>query len=392
MQEAKVITLTVDRDTCKSFQDPANPQITQVQTLLSFREAAKLEQGNANVRTPVEKKPFRRMLHTVEVQPNLFHLKNQGITYLCSKIDIDSKKGQLKLSIPQKGKYGPLNGGHTLAVVQKIVSEKLDEFQQIDNWTDPFVKVNIIACDEKKSNAVDLAGIVESLNTTLAVQPHTFFEYQNRFEDLKEALIKAGFDINLIAFRENEPGKEWDVREILQRMACFLQRWNKDGVLPTSIYRSRGKILGMFVNDDTHSEFVELYDVIGDIITLPEYLQSQFSMGGILRGKKMGRLKVAKLQNKPFQRPGTIWMSEHQMDLAASLPMAAAFRELLVVGDKGRLKWAVDYKKVFERCAINLYNTLANHSARAKTASQLGSDSTYWSNCGNVILKAKGEE
>lgn len=47
--------------------------------------------------------------------------------------------------------------------------------------------------------------------------------------------------------RENED-KEWDIREIIQRMACFLKdRWRS--TQPASMYKSKGKALDLFTND-----------------------------------------------------------------------------------------------------------------------------------------------
>jgi len=104
------------------------------------------------------------------------------------------------------------------------------------------------------------------------------------------ALKKSGFDVSLIAFRENED-KEWDIREIIQRMACFLKdRWKS--TQPANMYKSKGKALDLFTNETTRDEFRKLYDVVGDIITLPEYVQSQFSQGDAVKGRRFGKLKA----------------------------------------------------------------------------------------------------
>ena len=48
--------------------------------------------------------------------------------------------------------------------------------------------------------------------------------------------------------------KEWDVREIVQRLACFLkERWKT--TQPASMYRSKGKALDLYTNEATHEEF-----------------------------------------------------------------------------------------------------------------------------------------
>jgi hypothetical protein len=66
----------------------------------------------------------------------------------------------------------------------------------------------------------------------------------------------AGFDINLMAFRENEE-KEWHVFEIIQRMACFLKE-RCQLTQPASMCRSKGKALELYTNDATRGEFRRL--------------------------------------------------------------------------------------------------------------------------------------
>jgi len=61
-------------------------------------------------------------------------------------------------------------------------------------------------------------------------------------------------------------------------MACFLKdRWKF--TQPTSMYRSKGKALDLFTNDLTRPDCEKLYGVLRDVITLPEFIQSQFSQG-----------------------------------------------------------------------------------------------------------------
>jgi hypothetical protein len=113
----------------------------------------------------------------------------------------------------------------------------------------------------------------------------------------------SGFDVNLVAFRENEE-KEWDIREIIQRMACFLKgRWKF--IHTVSIYKSRGRALDLFTNDTTRPEFEKLYGVAQDIITLPEYIQSEFSRGGAIKGKRFG-LRAVRPCDRRFARPPNI--------------------------------------------------------------------------------------
>jgi len=284
-----------------------------------------------------------------------------------------------------EARFGIADGGHTYEVIRRTV-DRINELREIEGWSEPFVRVHFLAGEIGAMG--ELEEIVEALNTSSQVQQYTLDEYQNKFEDLKTALSMSGFDVGLVAFRENED-KEWDIREIVQRMACFLKdRWKF--VQPTSMYKSKGKALDLFTNDATRLEFEKLYGVVRDIITLPEYVQSEFSRGGAIKGKRFGGLRAVKNLKKPTTRPGTGYVTDHKMDLAASLPIAAAFRELLELrGD--RYHWKVQPGEVFRRSAEELYKVLATKSRTANSVNSLGSDGELWTQAVNIVLRTKDD-
>jgi hypothetical protein len=155
------------------------------------------------------------------------------------------------------------------------------------------------------------------------------------------------------------------------------------------MYKSKGKALDLFTNENTRDEFRKLYDVVGDIITLPEFVQSQFSQA-TGKGRKFGKMRFVKPLKMAEIRPGTNYPTEHQMDLAGSLPIAAAFRELLELkGD--RYCWRVDYKKVFPIAEEELYKVLLSKSRTVKVVNALGADTEYWTQASNIVLRAKDE-
>lgn len=389
-----------DNDHCKRLKDPSGANLYHLEAFLPFTEAVKLEKGNANLRPPSERKrPFQAMLETVEKDPSSFHKKNRGITYLCDKFEYDNARRRLQVTVPvpnlslpsedigeDEPRFGIADGGHTYEVIRLTV-DRINELKETENWSEPFVRVHFLAGEAVVSGEIE--QIVEALNTSSQVQQYTLDEYQNKFDDLKDALAKAGFDISLIAFRENEEEKEWDIREIIQRMACFLKdRWKF--TQPTSMYRSKGKALDLFTNNTTKPEFERLYGVVRDVITFPEFVESQFSLGDSTKGKRFGGLRAVKTLKKAYKRPGTTYMTEHRMDLAASLPIAAAFRELLELkGD--RYQWKVAPETVFKKSAEELYKVLASKSRTAKSVNNLGADTELWTQAVNIVLRTKDE-
>ena len=387
-----------DNEHIKRLNDPADAGLFHLETWLPFSEAVKLEHGNANVRPASErKKPYKDMLDTVETSPSTFHRKNRGIIYLCEKFEFDNGKHVLRVTVPnipahelddlENGdpKFGIADGGHTFSVIEQTVA-RANELSEREGWTEPFVRVHFLAGQAFESG--ELEQVVEALNTSSQVQQYTLDEYQNKFDELKEALKKGGFDPELIAFRENEE-KDWEVREVIQRLACFLKdRWKS--IQPSSMYKSKGKALDLYTSDASRDEFRKLYDVAADVVTLPEFIQSEFSRGDAVKGRKFGKVRAVKTLKKPYTPPGTTYTTDHQMDLAASLPIAAAFRELLEVnGD--RYYWKVDYKEVFKVAAEELYRALLNKVKTAKAVNSLGADTEYWTQCSNIVLRARYE-
>lgn len=384
------IELRVPEDLGRRLKDPANTAIFHFETYLPFTEAVKLERGNANVRPPKDNHPFKEMMKSVEETPELFHLKNRGITYICEKFQYDNQSRNLIISIPNVPKsrldeetsqrFGIADGGHTFKVVEDV-SRDLETYQQLEEWAEPFVRVHFMASQAD----MGIDEVVEALNTSVQVKRFTLEEYRGKFDGLKEALIESNFDISHVAFRENED-KPWQVTEIVQRLACFLKdRWKITP--PSSMYRSKEKALQLFIGDDV-GEFKKLYPIIRDVVTFPEFIQSSLSEN--IEGRRLGKVKGVKKQSKQFRRECTDYLSLYRMDAAIVLPMAAAFRTLLVIrGD--HYQWRVNPYEVFKHCADDLYEVLLGRIRRVKSASQLAADQEYWISCEKVVMGAKDD-
>lgn len=387
-----------DNEMCKRLKDPFEASIYHMEAWLPFSEAAKLDKGNANVRPPNErKKPYRDMLETVEMDPASFHLKNRGIIYRCEKFEYNQNRKILRVVTPfatpeddeeidrLEPRYGVADGGHTFSIIRETLN-RMNELKEKDGWVEPYVRVHFLGGDEFQSG--QLEQLVEALNTSSQVQTFTLDEYRNEFDELKEALKTAHFDLSQVAFTENEE-RPWDIREIIQRMSCFLkERWQY--VQPTNMYKSRGKALDAYTTPEGRTEFRKLYPIITEVLTLPEYIESEFSVGNSVKVKKFGKMRAVKPLKKLYSRPGTGYETLHRMDLALSLPLAAAFRELLELHE-GKYRWSIDPKVVFAYAAEELYRLLVTKIKAAKSVHMLGSDTEYWTQAANIILRAKGD-
>jgi hypothetical protein len=390
---SRTIELSMTEDFGRRLKDPANNTIYHFETFLPFTEAVKLQRGNANVRPPKENSPFKEMMVSVQDNPQFFHLKNRGITYLCEKFQYDNQARKLLVTVPSVPKskldedngprFGIADGGHTFKVVEDVVGD-IDTYRQIEDWIEPFVRVHFMASESDFEDIDD--EVVEALNTSVQVKRFTLEEYRGKFDELKDALTDARFDISQVAFRENED-KPWQVTEIIQRLACFLKdRWKI--IPPSSMYRSKDKALQLFINDEA-GEFKKLYPIIREVVTFPEFIQ--MSLPENVEGRKLGNVKGVKKQQKQFRRECTDYLSLYRMDGAIVLPMASAFRSLLVARGTDGYRWKANPYDVFKHCADSLYEVLLGRVRRVKSASQLAADQEYWISCEKVVMSAKDD-
>jgi AIPR protein len=386
---SEIIELSLAEDLGRRLVDPVDPTIFHFEAYLPFTEAVKLKRGNANVRPPKENHPFKAMMETVEDSPELFHLKNRGITYICERFQYDNKLKRLTVNVPiiprsrqdddDAARFGIADGGHTFRVVEDAV-ENLTLLKATPGWSEPHVRVHFLAGNP---DALSIEDVVEALNTSTQVKTFTLEEYRGKFEALKTALQSSGFDISQVAFRENEE-KEWQVTEIIQRLACFLKdRWRITP--PSSMYRAKDKALQLFLADQG-GEFSKLYPVARDVITLPEFIQS--SLSEYVEGRRLGNVRGVKKQRKQFRREGTDYLSWYRIDGAILLPMAAAFRSLLGLRDNV-FCWKISPYDVFAKCAQDLYDVMLGRIRRVKSATQLAFDKEYWISCENVVMSAR---
>src|ERR1022692_3368508 len=341
------------------------------------------------------------MIKTVEKNPRAFHVKNRGITFVCSAFDItpnNSGVRQLNIHLEKDGdndfidqeltdarKVGITDGGHTFAVISNTM-DRIDKLKALEGWVEPYVRVRFMTSE---AAYVVPEEMVEALNTSTQVKEHTMDEYRNEFQPVKDILAKSGFDINNISFRENDAGT-WDIREILQRLGCFLK--DKPALGP-QLYRSQQKALKMYIDPKGRDEFLALENVMADVAFLPEFIECQFSSKEHMKTRnRFGGLRVVKALSEDFTYPSLNYKTRHRLHLAATLPLAGAFRQLLQTDPKtGKLFWIVDWKEAFKRTADELYRALTSNLASVSAVANLGSDPAYWTTAANVILRIKSE-
>jgi len=85
--------------------------------------------------------------------------------------------------------------------------------------------------------------------------------------------------------------------------------------------------------------------------------QTHFVLGGKHKESESIRgFRAVKPLSNDNSYPGINLRTCHRLDLAATLPLASAFRELLqTYPSTGKQAWAVDWKEAFRRTADELY-------------------------------------
>ena len=139
---SRTVTLAVaNSDLVKRLKDPYSDDLYHLEAILPFGEVVKLDKGNANVRPPDPKKPaYKAMLNTVEAEPQSFHVRNRGITYLCERFNYDNGKGTLTVTVPPGGeqdsekKFGIGDGGHTFAIIHDTVRRAAELKSENEEW------------------------------------------------------------------------------------------------------------------------------------------------------------------------------------------------------------------------------------------------------------------
>src|SRR5579864_4205150 len=120
------IQLKVSPKDIKRLDDPYEEGRYSYEALIPITEAEKLIIGNANPRSQNTLSSLPKEIRkSLEEAPTLFHLKNRGVWIAAKKAEYDNQAGILSLFCPQteEERYGAVDGGHTLAVIQEYLNE-----------------------------------------------------------------------------------------------------------------------------------------------------------------------------------------------------------------------------------------------------------------------------
>lgn len=383
------IQLRVAPKDLKRLDDPFEEGRYSYEAQVPVTEAEKLIVGNANPRNQNTASSIPREIRdSLEQTPRIFHLKNRGIWIAAKKAEYDNQSGLLTLYCPQspEERYGAIDGGHTLAVIQEYLND-LRQNAEVKWSADgkpslkaiPYVNLHVRVGIEDS-----LSDMVSSLNRSAQLKEYTLANYEGEFEELKVALKRENF-FGQIDFKENGQG-QYDALTVIQRLTLFCNGLfpAKSGKHPVVAYSSKAKCLDSFINHKR--EYLALRPIIGDCFRLPDIVErllpkasgsGRFGGYGFVRSLKKPRL-AGSLTGFPENGVVKSWSAESEISAGVIFPITASLRVLVDRKRDGTVVgWRKDPVKFFIENGKELFEPITEFDY--DNPSTLGKNHDLWS-------------
>jgi hypothetical protein len=384
----KDIELRVSPKDIKRLDDPFEEARFSYEAQVPITEAEKLIIGNANPR-------FQKTTNSIpkEIRLSLqdaaknFHQMNRGIWIAAKKAEYDNQTGILKLFCPQSvdERYGAIDGGHTLAVIQEYLND-LRQNPEV-KWSAegrpvgkviPYVPLHIRVGVEEI-----LSDMVSSLNRSAQLKEYTLANYKEEFEELKTLLKHENF-YGQIDWKENGEG-EYDALTVIQRLSLFCNGIfpAKKGKHPVVAYSSKAKCLDLFL--EHKREYLALQPIIGDCFRLPDQIEAMLQKaspsqryGGYGFVTKLKKAKLApSLRECPEHHLVKSWASEYEVTTGVVFLITAALRVLVRRKNDGTvIGWKQDPIDFFAKHGRELFEPVTERDYDNPNA--LGKDHDLW--------------
>lgn len=332
----------------------------------------------------------KKILETLEDQPDLFFLKNRGITILVEGVDFDNQSSTLKVEMSDVSLNGLLDGGHTFRVIRSFIDGMgQDELADIN----ALVKLEILEGVRDRS---DVIGIVEARNTSTQVKEQSIEELKETFAAIKETLRDKPY-ADRIAYKEHElledgSKKDIDIKEILSYLICFDTESFDKGRHPIKAYSTKAVLVEHFSSRKMEMakyvkllpEILELRDEI--YLELPgAYNKSANNEVGGKFGKLTGVTDTSskrRMSNVVLEFTGK--KSHYRIPSGFIYPILASFRNLVGIDDD-RCIWKGNPIKFFEDLKFDLAKRVGGQAKQLGNPNKLGKDVATWQSCYDAV-------
>lgn len=332
-----------------------------------------------NLNTGVAKK-IRTSL--INERSHNFYLLNRGLTISAKSVKYDNKNDLVTVEFEDLEVHGNIDGGHTYKII-------LEEQENLD-FGEQFVKLEILTGVEDIFQELAAAR-----NTSVQVQDKSIAELENRFNIIKNAIVKEPYSHN-IYFRENEKG-EIDVADIIAILNLFnIDKYPNKNENPIISYTGKGQCIKNYIS--THKEFgdtnqnpyIKMQNIIPDIFKLYDHLEKnmrKYYSNGV-SNKKYGAITglVSKKDGKisfktKFYQEDIDYLTPNGF----IYPILGAFRALLKEEDN-KYFWKKDPIKVMDNIGAELVsNTISMSRELGNNPNATGKNKTLWMNLYMIV-------
>jgi hypothetical protein len=258
--------------------------------------------------------------------------------------------------------HGIANGGHTREI---IVTSRDDLLASLTNGgpINQYVKIEVLT-GIPDTIVSEIAG---GLNTTIQVQKWSLAELERQFDWIKEALRGAPYE-DLIAYRENQPGTEYDVRDILVILDLFnvTDFDNASNEHPTRAYSSKASVLELYLAHP--AKYEALSTILPDMLTLHDTISYEARELHNAAGGRAARLAFVEQRRRgTFRFPFIDKEGSYRLMKGALFPMLGAFRWNVTEDPQtGKAAWRSGFPAV-----LDLWRSVgAELMAASQTASE----------------------
>ena len=338
------------------------------------------------------------LLNKEPATPNVFHLKNKGITLSAKKVHrISDQEFDVEFAPGQ----GILDGGHTYEICQEnlteiekrnaLLREKLDSDDEVEGvLIEQFVSLYVLT-----GLPVELtAEVAGGLNTAVQVQKFALENLQGQFDWIKEELAGMPY-ASKIAFKQNEKDTDIDVRDLLMLMDLFniSDYPNDSSSHPLRAYASKQAVLSNYL--DHSDNYKKLRPILRDILVLHDKISREALLLHNKNGGRAGGLAFVEesKQRQPYPFIFTGEKGKNRLTRGALFPMLAAFRWMVQENEHGAIEWRGGFdtvKRVWDEVGAELMReTQETSNANGKKPNAIGKSRNHWSGLHKTVTVAE---
>ncbi|EJT6500002.1 AIPR family protein [Clostridium perfringens] len=293
-----------------------------------------------------------------------FHLKNQGIDIICSKV-IRISKDTIRLVFSDK--EGVLNGSHTLEILKK--------YKDICPGQYVFIKITTKVWDDF------ITTMAKGLNSSVALKPKSLLNHDDKFQWVKDVLSSKPY-ANDISYRENEL-KDFDILDIVVLLTALnIDLYpNVEDNYPIKAYSSKAACLKTYV--ENQNSFEKFSNILTDILELNDIITSSAHEVYGAYGKSLSIIDTRQ-DSRPHKFVFINTTSLYKLRPCASIPMIGAFRFFITENQvTHKFEWNKtngfdDIKAFWFAHGEKLVNTAKLSYQDMRSLNKLGKSRAYW--------------